>query len=90
MFVVNWSVVMTKHKTIKLSPREDAVSKGYIAVLVGFILAYFVAEVSLYGRPHYFHWLASFSAAAIVGVVTYQIVLRRRSKSSGAIKATKR
>jgi hypothetical protein len=73
---------MPKHKTIKISPREEAVSYGYFAGFVGFLLAYFVSEASLYGRPHPLHWLASFSAAALTGVVTYQIVLRRRSNRS--------
>ena len=73
---------MPKHKTTKISPREEAVSYGYLAGMVGFLLAYFIAEATLYGRPHPLHWLVTFSAAALTGIVTYQIVLRRRSHRS--------
>lgn len=73
---------MPKRKTTKISPREEAVSYGYIAGIVGFLLAYFVAEATLYGRPHPLHWVAAFSAAALAGVVAYQVVLRRRSNRS--------
>lgn len=73
---------MPKRKTTKISPRDEAVSYGYFAGLVGFLLVYFAAEAILYGRPHPLHWLASFSAAALVGVVAYQVILRRRSHRS--------
>lgn len=80
---------MPKRKTTKISPREEAISYGYIAGFAGFMLAYFVAEASLYGRPHPLHWLASFSTGALFGAVTYLIALRRRSKSPGDVKTTK-
>ena len=70
---------MPKRKTTKISPREEAISSAYFAGFVGFLLAYFIAEATLSTRPHPLHWLAAFSAAAVVGVVAYQIVLRRKS-----------
>lgn len=73
---------MPKHKTTKISPREEAVSYAYFAGFVGFLLAYFVVEAVLYGRPHPLHWLASFSTAVVVGAIAYQVVLRRRSHRS--------
>ena len=73
---------MPKHKTTKISPRDEAISIAYFAGFLGFLLAYFVAEATLYGRPHPLHWLASFSAAGLAGVVAYQVVLRRRSHRS--------
>ena len=81
---------MPKRKTTKISPREEAVSYGYFGGFVGFMLAYFIAEATLYGRPHPLHWLASFSGAALAGVVTYQVVLRRKSHGHSHAKTTKR
>ena len=73
---------MPKNKTTKISPREEAVSYAYFAGFAGFLLAYFFAEAFLYGRPHPLHWLVSFSGAALAGIVTYLIVLRRKSHRS--------
>ena len=73
---------MPKRKTTKISPREEAISFGYLAGIGGFVLAYFLAEAALYARPHPLHWLAAFTAAALAGLVAYQVVLRRRSNRS--------
>jgi hypothetical protein len=71
---------MPKRKHTKLSPQEEAQSAGCLAVLVGFLISYLAAEITLAARPHPYHWLATFVGTALAGAVAYGLVLRRGTR----------
>jgi hypothetical protein len=36
-----------------------------VATLAGFLIAYLIAEVALYGYQHPLHWVAAFAGSAV-------------------------
>lgn len=66
-----------KRKSTKLSPQEDAQFFAYIALFIGYGIAYLGAEATLALRPHPIHWLVAGIGAVVVGGLVYAITLWR-------------
>jgi hypothetical protein len=64
----------------RITPKEDAESFGYIGLFVGFLIAYFGAEITPAARPHPIHWLVAGTGAAVVGDITYGIIYWQRTR----------
>jgi len=69
---------MSKRRHI--TPKEDAESFGLVGVFIGFLIAYFGAEVVLAVRPHPYHWGAALIGAVLVGGGTYGLIYRQRTR----------
>lgn len=70
---------MPKHRR-QITPKEDAESFGYIALFVGFLIAYIGAEIALAARSHPYHWLTAGIGAALVGGTTYGVIYWQRTR----------
>ena len=71
---------MSKRKSRKITPKEDAQSVAFFALLGGFFASYFGAEIVMALRPHPLHWLAGGVGAALAGGLGYGITLWRASR----------
>jgi len=75
---------MPKHKETKISPKDQAQSVGLLGGFISFFIAYPGAEAALNLKPHPYHWITAFSAATVIGISGYALVLwqqkRRRTK----------
>lgn len=71
---------MSKRKTNNITPKEDAQSIGYFALLGGFLVAYLSAEVVLAARPHPWHWLVAGTAGVVAGVLGYGLTFWRQTR----------
>lgn len=68
---------MSKRKQI--TPKEDAESFGLVGAFIGFLIAYFGAEVVLAVRPHPYHWGVALISAVLVGGTTYGLIYWQRT-----------
>lgn len=71
---------MAKRKTTKITPKEDAQSFGYFALLGGFFASYLGAEAVLAVRPHPLHWLVAGIGGVVAGGIGYSVTLWRRMR----------
>lgn len=71
---------MTKRRSTKITPKEDALSIGYFALLGGFFVFYLGAEVALALRPHPLHWLVAGLGAVVAGVIGYGATFWRQTR----------
>ena len=71
---------MSKRKTTKITPKEDAQSIGYFALFGGALLAYLGAEAVLAARPHPWHWLVAGIGGAVAWVAGYGLSLWRLTR----------
>ena len=69
-----------KRRSIKITPKEDAQSVAFFALLGGFFASYMGAEIVMSMRPHPLHWVLGGVGAAIAGVAGYGLTLWRRSR----------
>lgn len=70
---------MSKHRRT-ITPKEDAESVGFIALIAGFILVYLAAEAILAARPHPYHWISAGVGAAMIGAGAYGLTLWQRMR----------
>ena len=73
---------MSKRKTTKITPKEDAQSIGYFALFGGGFVAYLSAEAVLAARPHPWHWLVGGTGAVVAGALGYGLTYWRRTHRS--------
>ena len=73
---------MPKRNSLKLSPKEEAESVGYLAAFGGFFVAYLIAETALAVRPHPIHWVTAFAGALFIGGAAYGVKLWRMKQHS--------
>ena len=71
---------MSKRRSPVITPQEDGQSVGYIALLVGGLLAYLGAEITLAPRPHPIHWLTAGVGAITAGGLAYGVTLWRGTR----------
>jgi hypothetical protein len=71
--------VMSKRRSPKITPEEDAQSVAFFGLIGGFFLSYLGAEVVIAQRPHPLHWLAGGVGAVLAGGVSYGLTLWRRT-----------
>jgi len=74
---------MSKRKSTKITPQEDAQSVGMFALFGGFAVAYLGAEAVLAVQPHPYHWLVAGIGAAVAGGLGYGITVWRLTRRGG-------
>jgi len=70
---------VSKHRRT-ITPKEDAESVAFIALMAGFILVYLAAEAVLAARPHPYHWILAGIGAAVIGASAYGLTLWQRRR----------
>ena len=71
---------MSKRKYSKRRSQEDNPSYGYFALMGGFFVFYFAAELLLAARPHPTHWLAAGAGGLLAGALGYGLTLWQRAR----------
>ena len=69
----------SRRRQIKLTPKEAAASAAAIALILGFLGAYFLGEALLDANVHPLHWLAGGLGAAAGYGIAYGVVYWRRT-----------
>ena len=71
---------MSKRKYPKRRLHDDNPSYGYFALMGGFFVFYFAAELLLAARPHPTHWLAAGVGALLAGALGHGLTLWQRAR----------
>ena len=71
---------MSKRRSTKITPKEDAQSIGFFALLGGFFAAYIAVEATMATRPHPIHWLVAGAVAMVAGGLGYGLTLWRLTR----------